>query len=73
MFLNVQSTQTSKLDSLCFFFKCPFYAKCAPFLLKVGEDFNIDIRRAKRFELMKIVLNTFEHIWFKSVFEHENY
>jgi hypothetical protein len=40
-----------------------FLPKCAPFLLKIGKEFNIMIRRAKRFELMKIVfithLNTF--------------
>jgi hypothetical protein len=58
---------------LVFFSNVLFYAKCAQFLLKIGEDFNIDIRRAKIFEIMKIVLGTFEHIWFKIVFEHENY
>jgi hypothetical protein len=29
-----------------------FSTKCAPFLLKIGEDFNIDVRRAKGLQLM---------------------
>jgi hypothetical protein len=73
MFLHVQSTQTLKVDNFCFFSNVFFCAKCAPFLLKIGEDFNIDVRRAKGFELMKNFLSTFEHISFKNVFEHENY
>jgi hypothetical protein len=31
------------------------------------------IRRAKGFELMIFLNNPFEHIWFKSVFDPENY
>jgi hypothetical protein len=42
MFLNVQNTQTSKMDNPCFF-QTPFFStKYAPFLLKIEEDFNID-------------------------------
>jgi len=42
MFLHVQSTQTLRVDSPYFllFFFSP--TKCPPFLLKIGEDFNID-------------------------------
>jgi len=40
-----------------------FLPKCAPFLLKIEKEFKLMIRRAKGFELMKIVfithLNTF--------------
>jgi hypothetical protein len=35
-----------------------FSIKCAPFLLNIGEDFNIDDRRAKGLELMKIIFIT---------------
>jgi hypothetical protein len=41
-----------------YFFKHFFSTKCAPFLLKIEEDFNMMIRRAKRLELMKIVFIT---------------
>jgi hypothetical protein len=41
MFSHVQSTQTSRVDNACFF-QMSFFTKCAPFLLKIGEDFNID-------------------------------
>jgi hypothetical protein len=41
-FLYVQSIQTSKVDNPCFFQMSFFSTKCAPFLLKIGEDFNID-------------------------------
>jgi hypothetical protein len=41
MFLHVQSTQTLKVAVL--FFQTSFFStKCAPFILKIGEDFNID-------------------------------
>jgi hypothetical protein len=51
-----------------------FSTKCAPFLAKIGEDFKMMIRRAKGLELMKKNnYNLFEHIWFKSVFDLENY
>jgi hypothetical protein len=41
MLLHVQSTQTLRLDNLCFFFNILFFTICAPFLLKIEEDFNI--------------------------------
>jgi hypothetical protein len=45
------------------FFKQFFYTKCAPFFLKIGKDFNIDVRRLKGVDLTKTVsiidLNTF--------------
>jgi hypothetical protein len=31
------------------------------------------IRKEKKIELMKNIYNPFEHIWFKSVFDLENY
>jgi hypothetical protein len=42
MFLHIQSIQTLKVDSLCFFQMFFFSTKCAPFLLKIGKYFNID-------------------------------
>jgi hypothetical protein len=59
MFVHVQSIQTSRIDTLCFFSNVLFNAKCAPFLLKIRKDFNIDIKRVKTFDIMKIVLSTF--------------
>jgi hypothetical protein len=48
-----------------FFFQTSFLStKCAPFLLKIEKDFNID-------DLF--FNNPFEHIWFKSAFDLENY
>jgi hypothetical protein len=41
-FLHVQSTQTLRVDSPCFCQMSFFTTKCAPLLLKIGEDFNID-------------------------------
>jgi hypothetical protein len=41
-FLHVQNTQTLKMDNPCFCQMCFFTTKCAPLLLKIGEDFNID-------------------------------
>ncbi len=43
---------------LIFFQMFFFPTKCAPFLLKIEEDFNIDDKRAKKFELMKVVYIT---------------
>jgi hypothetical protein len=61
--LHVQSTQTSKVYRLCFFQMSLFFTKCAPFLLKIGEDFNIDDLKGKRTwinDVFKITnLNTF--------------
>jgi hypothetical protein len=37
MFLHVQNIQTSRVDNFNFFFS----TKCASFLLKIREDFNI--------------------------------
>jgi hypothetical protein len=34
------------------FFKHPFFTKCAPFLLKIGEDLTLMIRKAKGVKLM---------------------
>jgi hypothetical protein len=47
MFFHVQSIQT------LFFSKKKFSTKCAPFLLKIGEDLilTLMIRREKRLEL----------------------
>jgi hypothetical protein len=42
MFLHVQNTQISRMDNPCFFQMSFFSTKCAPFLLKIEEDFNID-------------------------------
>jgi hypothetical protein len=48
MFLQVQSTQTSRMNIFCFFQMFFFSTKCAPFLLKIKEDFNIDDYKGKR-------------------------
>jgi hypothetical protein len=48
MFLYVQSTQTLKMNKFYFFQMSFFSTKCAPFLLKIGEDFNIDNYTSKR-------------------------
>jgi hypothetical protein len=39
--LHVQSIQTMRVNSHCFF-QTSFSMKCAPFILKIEEDFNID-------------------------------
>jgi hypothetical protein len=41
-FLHVQSTQTLRMDSPYFFQISFFNTNCAPFILKIREDFNID-------------------------------
>jgi len=46
------------MDSLCFFQTFFFSTKCAPFLLKIGADFYIDVWKEKEFELLKIVFIT---------------
>jgi hypothetical protein len=49
MFLHVQNTQTSKVDNPFFFFSIVFSStKCATFLLKIGEDFNVDDYKGKK-------------------------
>jgi len=74
IFLHVQSTQTLKMGSPCFFQTSFFPTKCSPFLLKIGKDFNIDDFKGKSTWLMKKNyiknLNTFD---FKCVFDLENY
>jgi hypothetical protein len=42
MFLHVQNTQTLRMDNLCYFQTSFFSIKYVPFLLKIGQDFNID-------------------------------
>jgi hypothetical protein len=66
MFLHVQNTQTLKMDNPYFIETSFFPTKCAPFLLKIGDDFNSDNYKGKNY-------NQFEHIWFKHVFHPENY
>ncbi len=41
-FLHVRSIQTSKMNNLYFFQMSFSFTKCAPFLLKIGKDFNIN-------------------------------
>jgi hypothetical protein len=41
MFLHVQRTQISKVNNF-YFFKHFFNTKCAPLLLSIEEEFNID-------------------------------
>ncbi len=63
MILHVQSIQTLRMDSSYFFQTSFFSTKCAPFLLKIGEDFNIDNLKAKGTWIDEIIfithLNTF--------------
>jgi hypothetical protein len=42
MFLHIQSIQTLRMDNPFFIQMSFFLPKYAPFLLKFGEDFNID-------------------------------
>jgi len=72
-FLHVQSTQTLRMDSPCFFQMSFFSIKCVSFLLKIGKVLTLMIRRTKGLELMNFFYNPFEHIWFKSAFDPENY
>jgi hypothetical protein len=56
-------TQKPQIWIVCIFLNIFLPTKCAPFLLKIEKDFNIEIKRAKGFELMKTIfithLNTF--------------
>jgi len=61
------------MDNPCFFQMSFFSIKCASFLLKIGEVLTLIIRRTKGLELMIFFNNPFEHIWFKSAFDLENY
>jgi hypothetical protein len=57
-----------RVDNPCFFQTSFFFTKCAPFLLKIEEDFNIDDQKEKRISIDELFsYNLFEHIWFKSV------
>jgi hypothetical protein len=74
MFLHVQSIQTLKMDSPCFFLNINFFTKCSPFLLKIEEAFNIDNDNSKNIWNNDFIFyNPFEHIWFKNVFDPKNY
>jgi hypothetical protein len=42
MFMHVENTQTSRNDNLNVFSNDLVKTKCAPFLLKIGDGFNID-------------------------------
>jgi hypothetical protein len=46
-FFHVQSTQTPRMDNP-YFFQTFFFYQMWPFLLKIGEDFNIDDYKGKR-------------------------
>jgi hypothetical protein len=69
-----QIIQTSRMDNPYFFQMFFFPTKCAPFLLKIGEDFNInDYKGKKTCTYENCLYNQFKHIWFKCVFDFENY
>jgi len=73
MLLHVQSIQTSRIDNLHFFQMSFFPTKCASFLLKIGEDFNIE-KNGKRTSTNEIFFyNQFKNIWFKCAFDLRNY
>ncbi len=67
----------SNLESgqVLFFFQTSFFStKCAPFFLKIKKDLNIDDYKGKRtWTDENYFYNPFKHIWFKSVFDLENY
>jgi hypothetical protein len=50
-----------------------FSIKCASLFLKIREVLTLMIRKTKGLELMNFFNNPFEHIWFKSAFDLENY
>ncbi len=65
---NLKNGQSS------FFPNVLFFTNCAPFFLKIGEDFNIDDQKGKRTWINEFFFyNPFKHIWLKSVFDSENY
>jgi hypothetical protein len=65
MFLHVQSTQTLRVDNPYFFQMSFFPTKCAPLLLKIRKDFNIDDYKGKKtWTNENCVYNQFEHILF---------
>jgi hypothetical protein len=56
------------------FFKCLFFPpNVHHFFWKLKSILRLMITKAKGFELMIYFYNWFEHIWFKSVFNLENY
>ncbi len=57
----------------CFFQMSVFSIKCASLFLKIREVLTLMIRKTKGLELMNFFNNPFEHIWFKSAFDLENY
>jgi hypothetical protein len=61
------------VDNPCFFETSFFPTKCAPFLLKIERDFNIDDYKGKRIELMKIVFITHLSTFGSKMFDPENY
>ncbi len=76
MLLHVQSIQTLRVNNLCFLFKCLFFTKCPPFLLKIKEDFNIDDYEGKRAWIdevfFKTHLNTFGSKSVLKIMDFEN-
>jgi len=50
-----EALKPQKWTILVFFFQTFFSTKCAPFLLKIGEDLILIIRRAKGLELKKFI------------------
>jgi len=58
--LHVQNTQTFKMDNFYFFQTSFFLIKRAPFLFKIGDDFNIDYYKGKELKLVEFI---FQHIW----------
>jgi hypothetical protein len=66
MFLHVESTQTSRMDNPWFFQTSFFSTKCAPFLLTIEKDFNIDdFKKKGTWTNENCFYNQFEHIWLK--------
>jgi hypothetical protein len=61
-FLHVQISQTLKVDNLCIFQMCFFPTKCAPFFLKIEEDFNIDDIKGKRIWIDENYLKIWTHL-----------
>ncbi len=73
-FLHVQSIQTLKVDSLCFFQMSFFKPNVQHSFWKLEKNLKLMIRRAKRTWLDEDYFHhSFEHIWLKNVFDLENY
>jgi len=71
--LHVQNTQTSRMDSFCFFQTFFFKPNVHHSFWKLERILTLMIRRAKGLELMNFFYNPFEHICFKIVFDLKNY